>query len=228
MFKRITFIFVFVLASLSAKAQFKIESDTLYAYGYAGTSASDFIDIEAETHIYNLSLGSEVIKWVRTVNQLPDPAWTSAVCDIVSCKGTDVDTGSFLFDPNDTGKLYFHFYTKNVNASGKMVVRFSRAANPLDYVDVVSFVTAWKPLSIDKISNSITNVVPNPAKNSVIFNNDKIEHGKIEILNTLGQVVLSTDFDNHMTVDIRDYNTGIYTVKISNASYTSVSRIVKE
>jgi hypothetical protein len=228
MFKRITFVFIAVLVSLSAKAQFHIEDDTLYTYGFAGMTSSDFVDIEAETKIHHLSSTPEIIKWVRTENQLPSTDWTSAVCDIISCRSADTDTGSFLFNGNDSGNLYFHFYTKNVNASGKMVVRFSRASDPLQYRDVVTFITAWKPVGINSLTASTTRSFPNPAKNEVTFSNDRIDAGRIEIYNAIGQVVSQKDFTNNMTVDIRDFAPGVYTVKISNTEYSSVSRIVKQ
>jgi len=216
------------MAAFSAKAQFKVTNDSLYAYGYAGTSSSSFVDLEAETHIYNLSFNAEVIKWVRTTNQLPSSEWTSAVCDIVACRGSDVDTGSFVFNPGDSGILFFHFYTKNVNASGKMVVRFSRAANPLDYVDVVTFATAWKPVGINPVNTAVTSIAPNPAKNTVVFTNTLIASGQIEIYNAMGQIVLSMDYTNGMQLDIQNLSSGIYTLKISDDLNTSISKIIKE
>ena len=228
MFKRITFVFIAVLTSVSVRAQFHIEDDTLYTYGFAGKTASDFIDIEAETKIKHLGSSPEVIKWVRTENQLPSTEWTSAVCDIIACRSADTDTGSFLFNPGDSGKLYFHFYTKNVNASGKMVVRFSRASDPLQYQDIVTFITAWKPVGINTLASSVTRAFPNPAKDEVTFSNNMIDEGRIEIYNAMGQMVSQGDFINNMSVDIRDFSHGLYTVKISNSLYTSVSIIVKQ
>jgi hypothetical protein len=81
MLKRITFIFVVGLASLSVKAQFKMEHDTLYAYGFAGTDIQN--EVMADVHIISTSSTAELIKWKRIVNQLPDPKWSSAICDIL-------------------------------------------------------------------------------------------------------------------------------------------------
>lgn len=228
MLKKYIVIFVIGLSTLPVKAQFKIVNDTLYCYAFAGTSPSSFIEIFGETHIIHTGSTAEVIKWVRTVNQLPDPTWTSAVCDIESCKPPEVDTGSFVFEPGDTGYMSFHFYTKNVSASGKMVVRFSRASNPLEYVDIVTFGTTWKPVSINQVTNSITSSTPNPAQNTITFNNNLIEQGKLEIYNAIGQVMAIMDYNNNMTVNIVDLPSGIYTVRISDALYTSFSRIIKE
>jgi hypothetical protein len=228
MFKRITFLFVLGLAGLSANAQFKIEEDTLHAYGYAGKTSAEFVDISTETHIYFLGSTPERIKWVRSTNDLPDPEWTSAVCDIESCKSAETDTGSFMFFPEDSGKLSFHFYTKNVNNSGKMVVRFFRASNPLDFEEVVIFATAWKPVGIDMISTSVTSAVPNPSQGLVRLNNSMIENGKLEMFNLNGQLVFSMDYSNNMEIQMNDFAPGIYTIRISDASNISCSRIIKE
>jgi hypothetical protein len=228
MFKRITLLFVLGLAAISANAQFKIEKDTLYAYGFAGTTASEFIDISAETHIYSLGLSTERIKWIRSTSDMPDAAWTCAICDVESCKSAETDTGSFTFNPEDTGKLSFHFYAKNVNKSGKMVVRFFRASNPLDFEEVVIFATAWKPVGINVMNVAVTSAVPNPAHGSVRLNNNLIENGKLEIFNLNGQLVFSADYAGNMELQLEEFAPGIYTVRISDASNISYSRIVKE
>ena len=228
MFKRIALIIICGLAALTAQSQFRIEKDTIYTYDFAGKTPSSFVDIIAETHIYQTGTSPDMIQWVRSTNQLPDPAWASAVCDIVACRGTDVDTGSFLFEAGDSGKLSFHFYTKNVNASGKMIVRFSRVSNPLEYTDVVIFATAWKPVGINTINSSVTRSTPNPAQNAITFSNNMIESGKLELCNALGQVVLSMDYINNMTIDLLNFAPGIYVVKLTDAFHTSFTRIVKE
>lgn len=229
MFKKIALIIgIWSLLTPKAQSQFRIENDTLYAYDFAGKTPTSFVDIIAQTHIYQTGTSSDLIQWVRSTNQLPNPAWESAVCDIVACRGTDVDTGSFLFEAGDSGKLSFHFYTKNSNASGKMVVRFSRVSNPLEYTDVVIFATAWKPVGINAINNSVTSSTPNPAQNIITISNDLIENGQLELYNAMGQLILSMDYVNNMSVNLEGLMSGIYIVKVADSSQTSFSRIVKE
>ena len=228
MLKKIIFIFIFWLATISIQAQFRIENDTLYAYDFAGKTSSSFVDIIAHTRIYQTGIAPERVKWVRSTNQLPDPAWASAVCDIVACRGTDVDTGSFPFEVGDSGQLSFHFYSKNVSASSKMIVRFSRALNPLEYTDVVIFATAWNPVGINPVNHPVTSSSPNPVQNSVRLSNNLIEDGRLEIFNSLGQTVMSIPFNNNMTIDIKDLPAGIYMVKIFDEVHSSFSRVVKE
>lgn len=228
MLKKYLVIFVIGLTALSAKAQFKIVNDSLYCYGFAGTTPSSFIEIYGETHIIHTGSTAEVIKWIRIVNQLPDTTWTSAVCDIISCKPPEVDSDSFIFEPGDTGYMSFHFYSKNVSGSGKMIVRFYRASNPLEYVDIVTFGTTWKPVSVNQVNTSITSSTPNPAQNTITFNNNLIEHGKLEIFNSMGQVMTVMGYSNDMTLNIIDFPSGVYIVRISDSNSTSFSRIVKE
>src|SRR5690606_7011963 len=117
-------------------------------YGFAPMNSSEFVDLNAEVHIKSLSISGERISWVRTIEDLPDTSWTSAVCDIVSCRGPEVDTGSFYFEPLDSGILSFHFYPTVNAGKGQMTVKFYRDNNPLEFVEIVTFIHAWKPVSI--------------------------------------------------------------------------------
>lgn len=227
MIKKLLIVIIFLVA-LQANAQFKIVNDTLYGYGFAGKNSTDFVEIIGETHIIHLGTVPEIIKWVRTVNEFPDPAWTSAVCDIVSCRPPEVDTGSFLFEAGDTGYMSFHFYVKNIKGTGKMVVRFSRANNPSEYVDLVTYGTAWGPLSVNGINTAVTFSSPNPVHDVVNFNNSHIQEGNLEIYNNMGQLIDKMDYYSNISLNLINYPSGIYVIKISNSSFTSFSRIIKE
>lgn len=227
MLKRILFV-CFVAVTASLQAQFKITEDTLYAYGFAGTKPTDFFEIYAETHIISLSNSDERIQWIRSTNDLPTADWTSAVCDIVACRSSETDTGSFLFEKGDTGFMSFHFYVKNVKGNGKMVVRFFRTSNPMEYVDIVTFGTSWKPVGIHDLNISMTSVNPNPARNVIQLSNDRIETGNFEILNALGQVVMTGIYVNNMQMDISGISHGVYSLRVYNGFSSSVTRLVKE
>ncbi|MEX0598065.1 MAG: hypothetical protein WD512_16375 [Candidatus Paceibacterota bacterium] len=56
---------------------------------------STTVDVFAGTWIYNLSNLLDTIVWTRSTNTLSDPAWTSAVCDIILCHPPDVSTNEF-------------------------------------------------------------------------------------------------------------------------------------
>ncbi len=95
-------------------------------------------------------------------------------------------------------------------------------------MDVVSFVTAWKPVGIKQVNASVTSTIPNPAQHSVTFSNNLIENGTIEICNAMGQVVLTMNYANHMAIDIKDFASGVYSVRISNDVNSSVTKFIKE
>src|SRR5574343_573434 len=107
MLKRLLLVCTLAFA-VNSQAQFEIEHDTLYALGYAGNSASSFIDLVAHSKIRHTAMSMETIKWVRTTNTLQSSEWTSAVCDIVSCRGTEVDTVSFQGVCMESGAVCGH------------------------------------------------------------------------------------------------------------------------
>lgn len=228
MFKKITFLFV-LLSSLSAHAQFTIDEDTLYISGPAGIDSNEFIDIYAHTVIRNTGGNLQSIIWTRLVNDLPSPKWTSAICDIISCRAPEVGNDSFTFiSSGDTGILSFHFYSKNIPGTGYMTVRFARANNPLEFEDVVINATAWHPVGIKNYNILQISVYPNPAKNSIEFVNAAIGSGNIQIYNTLGQLVKTSDFNERIVLDIQDLDAGIYTVRIVGENGVSSTTFIKE
>ncbi len=227
MLKRLLLICTLAFA-LNSQAQFEIEHDTLYAMGFAGTSFTSFVDLEAHSKIKHTSMSQETIKWVRTTNTLQSSDWTSAVCDIISCRGVEVDTGSFQISGMDSGSLSFHFYPKNVRGTGTMVVRFFRESNPMDYHDVVIFCQAWKPTSINAVDNELTSVYPNPCANMISVNNSVIANGYYSILNSFGQTISASEYVNGMTISTADLSSGVYTIVIKDGVNTSAKQFVKE
>lgn len=215
------------MLGLNAKAQFTIAEDTLHIYGYAKANSSDFVDLEVHSKIKSIGLGDEVIKWTRITNDLPDNDWGTAICDLVSCKLPTTDTGSWLFMSKDSGNLIFHCYPSMVAGNGKMVVRFSRQSNPMEYVDVVVFLQIWKPVSILPVVNSITNVYPNPARSSMVVVNDQMESGALEVFSSTGQSVLKADYYTGMALDLETLPAGIYTLVVSDGNNRSVRQFAK-
>lgn len=228
MLKKITFLFV-LISSLSAHAQFTIDEDTLFVSGAAGIDSNEFIDIYAHTVIRNTGSGSQSIVWTRLVNNLPSPKWTSAICDIISCRPPEVSSDSFTFNASgDTGILSFHFYTKNIDGTGYMTVRFARSNSPLDFKDVVINATAWHPVGVKKYNVLQISAYPNPAKTSIEFVNAAIGSGNIQIYNALGQLIKTSDFNERIVLDIQDLNAGLYTVRIEGENGVSSTTFIKE
>lgn len=228
MFKNITlFLFISVL-SYSANAQFEIAEDTLYTYGFVKNGPSDFVDIPAEVKIKSLNgLSGELIKWVRTVNTLPDQDWSSAVCDIISCRGPEVDTGSFYFEAMDSGKLSFHFYPSEMKGDAQMTVKFYRADNPLDFVEVVTFISTWTPVSTADVrkANELS-VYPNPSNGVFQFSGLSDVNSEFEVHTAQG-VNLGTFNMESSTADLSFLNSGVYTLWISDAGTRKSVKLIK-
>mgnify|MGYP002861351337 CR=1 FL=1 len=217
-----------IIASISARAQFTIDDDTLYAYGYVASSSSGFADVYGHTIVRHTGMGSETIKWVRTDNTLPDAEWTSAVCDIISCRGPEVDTGSFQIGNQDTGNLSFHFYPKNIRGNGSMKVKFYRADNPLEFVEVVIMCQAWQATSVNSTSALSLHVYPNPVKDQLFVQSD-ISVAKLEITDATGRLVLTDNWlNNGQSVDISALVSGIYTIRLIGDNQVYVQNFVKE
>lgn len=227
MLKRIALVLFIGLLCFTAKAQFTISKDTLYVAAYVGTDSSILAaDLDAHGKIYHNSSSAEWIKWTRMNVNVP-AKWETAVCDIISCRSPNVDTGSFLFNPGDSGDLFFHFYVKNIKGQGSMTVRFSRASNPLEFEDVVIMGTAWG-LGVQSVSTSVTRVYPNPVTNAATLDNDKIDNGTCQVYDAMGQLVLFSIYTNHMQLDMRSLAPGVYTVKILGDGAVSYSKITKQ
>jgi hypothetical protein len=227
MFKRITII-CFMLVALGAKAQFEVESDTLYTTGAAALTKSDFVDVYADVDITSTNFNGEMIKWTRTVEQLPGAGWSSAVCDIVSCRGPEVDTGSFFFEANATGKLSFHFYPDTMAGNGKMVVKFYRESNPLDFIEVVIFAHIWHPVSISAKSIQINSLYPNPSVDFINVSVNEVENGTLSIYNAFGQLMLTQTFNLNAKIDVAELTAGVYSIEVSDAENKAVSKFIKK
>ncbi len=216
-----------ILSSVAASAQFTIDDDTLYAYGYVAASSSGFADVYGHTKVRHTGIGSETIKWVRTDNTLPDAEWTSAVCDIISCRGPQEDTGSFQISGDDSGVLSFHFYPKNIRGNGSMTVKFYRADNPLEFSEVVIICQAWKELSLNNESAGSFLVYPNPGKDQLLIQST-FATAKIEILDLNGRVVLTTQYEAGKTIDISALSSGLFTIRLVADKQVLVQTFIKE
>lgn len=227
MFKKITLIII-ALVGLNANAQFTIDEDTLYAYGFVGASSSDFSDIYAHTVIRSKAPAPETVKWNRFNVSLPSAEWSTAICDILSCRGPEISSDSFAFSgAGDTGILSFHFYTKNIRGNGSFVVRFSRANNPLDFKDVYINAQGWAPTGVSSSMRTLLNVYPNPVNDFVNINNPLIGKADLKVYNAQGQLVFESAFENSAKVDVSNFTSGLYTIVVQGEKGSTSSTFVK-
>jgi hypothetical protein len=227
MFKKITLIII-ALVGLNANAQFTIDEDTLYAYGFVGASSTDFSDIYAHTVIRSKAPSPETIKWNRFNVSLPSTEWSTAICDILSCRGPEISSDSFAFTgAGDTGILSFHFYTKNIRGNGSVTVRFARSTNPLDYKDVVILAQGWAPTGVSSSMRTLMNVYPNPVNDFVNISNPLIGKADLKVYNAQGQIVFESAFDRSARVDVSNFSSGLYTIVVQGEKGSTSSTFVK-
>ncbi|MDP2174364.1 MAG: T9SS type A sorting domain-containing protein [Bacteroidota bacterium] len=214
-----------VFLQLNAQISFK---DTLLNKADMSTNS----DVYSFTYIYNLSNKLDTIVWARTVNTLGDPAWTSAVCDIIQCHGATVSNGEFELAPNDTnstnGYLAFHFYPDGKRGNGQMVVQFYRKSTPNIKTEITTNVTIWGAVNIESRTYRTDYVYPNPAKNTFQLSQNISTISKIEIVNSLGQVVLTTTADANHSVDISNIETGVYQVRVYDGVSINHFKLLKD
>ncbi|MEX0598064.1 MAG: T9SS type A sorting domain-containing protein [Candidatus Paceibacterota bacterium] len=119
---------------------------------------------------------------------------------------------------NDSGYLSFHFYPAGKRGTGQMVVSFHRKSSPNVITDITTNATVWGAVNIESKTYRIDYVYPNPAKNSFTISENLSSNSKIEIVNTLGQVVLTTNAGDNQSVDVSNLEAGFYQVRVYDGS----------
>lgn len=205
------------------------DTDTAFV---SDTQMVDFTDIFAHAIFTNDSMDADSFIWIRTVNDLSTD-WTSAVCDINLCWSSDTDSARFDLAKGQSGTFEFHFYPIGCG-KGIMDVKIVSLADRSVVATISSEGNVWctdvAELSIDDIG-----VVPNPVKSTLslnlpssiqsLFNNNV----KIDVLNLLGQNVLSANYSNGKSIDVSDLNNGIYFIrfKLENKTFTKKFQVAK-
>ena len=101
----------------------------------------------------------------------------------------------------------------------------SEGANSLDN-PAHDYVKVFVPVGIDEISACNISIYPNPTDGMINVETEGMTH--VSILNTIGQVVYDKDVDNdNETIDMTEYESGIYMLKITTEKDIIVRRILK-
>jgi len=224
MFSKNTFL-LFGLAMMVSNlfSQISFSRTTLYKSAFSTEQ-----DVYSHSWISNIGSINDTIVWTRTMNSLPDTAWTSAVCDINQCHPVTTTTAEFVLNSGDSGYLSFHFYPKNKRGTGNMTVEFYRKANPSEKYNIVYKADVWGATSISVNNVSKTSVFPNPSAGNFTIKNSIIALGTIKIFNNMGQVVFTGSYANNETFDNSFLTSGIYTVVISDNKNSETINMVKE
>lgn len=101
-------------------------------------------------------------------------------------------------------------------------------AGPFVWVVRAVFGTTDDLTSIQELTSNSWSVYPNPAVNTVAVK-DAVVGSTIEIFNNLGQLVYSEIVrSNNVTINISEFNNGIYTIKNTSEDGVSSQSIVKQ
>jgi len=100
------------------------------------------------------------------------------------------------------------------------------------FVDIGCYESRLFPVGIDEIPDKDHNLVifPNPASGNITLAlPEKFSHSAIQIVNTNGRVMLSTNADSpEITFDISAFPPGLYFVRLSNEKTVEVGKFVKQ
>lgn len=223
MFKKFTLIISFFLIFTSQlTAQISVKDTVLYKADFSSEA-----DVYANTWIYNLSNSRDTISWNRVTNELSDAAWESAVCDIIQCHGTDINSNTFEMGAGDSGYLSFHFYPKEKRGAGKMVVNFYRTSRPFEGINITITVDVWGAVNVKAIKTNVTDLYPNPSNHSIQIKNESITKGQLMLFNAQGQLIDKKDYVSGETIDISQYPTGVYNITIKDENQLANYRLIK-
>ncbi|MDP2385914.1 MAG: T9SS type A sorting domain-containing protein [Bacteroidota bacterium] len=134
--------------------------------------------------------------------------------------GMSADTvyAQFLVDNFGQGMYYFDYWFTDVNGCSNV------ATDSLFF----SYCIGIKEQHVSGIAVS---VYPNPAKDKVTVEfATELKSGKISILNTLGQTVLTAEIRNAnmLELDLNNINKGVYFIQIENDGSKTVERLIVE
>ena len=96
-----------------------------------------------------------------------------------------------------------------------------------ELVYVTDFIFDYEVYDADAVEEVAfsTSIYPNPAQDFVMIES---EANYVEVVDVYGRVVFATEMADMLKVDMSDFATGIYFVKLHNNGATSVQKIMKD
>lgn len=79
--------------------------------------------------------------------------------------------------------------------------------------------------AVAEVNDVVANIYPNPAQDFVMIES---EANYVEVVDVYGRVIFATEMTDMLKVDMSDFATGIYFVKLHNNGATSVQKIMKD
>ena len=159
------------------------------------------------------------------------PQWETFICDLEFCYGNNVDQSNPSL-PNKFKKgnnlIEFHFLPNNVsgNTSVNLKLYADKNFTQVIYSSIIQInngVSSSHDIVIEKL-----NVSPNPASDFIYLpENENIR--SVEIINSNGQLIKSTQINQTSSIQVNDLSTGLYFIKAFDAKSQNVgiSKFVK-
>jgi hypothetical protein len=171
--------------------------------------------IEAEfydhTPMTNNSTESLDLRWVRTIESMPDE-WDNYFCTIPgNCGLPSTDSLNFTLEPGEVGDFQIHFAPNDIAGSALVVVNLINNATD-EVLATITINVETSPVSTNELEEAQVRVFPNPATNFFqIQNGQKVD--QITIYNILGkQVKFFENAENQFFIG--DLAKGLYMIQM--------------
>ncbi len=131
------------------------------------------------------------------------------------------------------GQFSGHLLPSKIQSAGKyLLLKFVTDSINQDEGWKLKYSSVSLSLKDIKHSNAFS-IYPNPAQNTIFIENlSSIKSIKIEIINALGQIILTKNFpdknETPLQIDLSELKTGIYFIKSTSFSGTNVQKFIKE
>lgn len=148
--------------------------------------------------------------------------------ELAGTQGLDINNVTHVRIIDVVGSINESFATydsQNHAINDPWTTEFPTGGFDLDAVGVINFT----PTSIDDYSTNIQlNTYPNPVKNQLTIEFDKLEEYSIKIYNTTGSLLLSQTTSNKiLKIDLSNLNSGVYFVVINSSKRSVTKRVLK-
>lgn len=218
-------LFAFLIVGQSVIAQdFHIAPDAVYV----DDVTSEEFDRAANSSIYNNTNSSLNLTWTRTIIEMTE-GWTSAVCDNITCYGSNVNTSDFVVAGDTLGNIDVHVYPYGVE-SGAAIVKVvvhqtdapSNSTSAMYYFNQAVGVT-------EKFTEAIK-IYPNPTQDYISIDNTENLAVKADVYSVTGKLVLSSTLAGSERIYVQQLPAGNYILKLldANSRVVSTNLLVKQ
>lgn len=204
-------------------AQFSIAPDPVYK---DGVLPDDFEGV-AYALITNDSGQDLNLTWSRNVIEITE-GWTSAVCDVNQCYGTN--TGSFAFDlaADSSGAMDVHVYPNGIVGAAIIEVKVYKTDDPFTSTTATYYINQTVGVA-EKFTEAIK-IYPNPTQDYISIDNADNLAVKANIYNVTGKLVLSSTLTGNDRINVQELPAGNYILKLldQDSQIVSTNLMVKQ